>query len=79
MQSLYDIGKTIVQIREAVNAIEVKGQENASYVVYIHGKCNDLIETLNEIARNAAQQETQPAADEETDGEVNEPDSGVSE
>ena len=79
MQSLYDIGKTIIQIREAANSLEVKGQQNAAYIVFIHGKCNDLIEVINEISRNANNPDPKADAEKETDGDVNERDSGVSE
>lgn len=79
MQSLYDIGKTIIQIREAANSLEVKGQQNAAYIVFIHGKCNDLIETINEISRKANNPDPKADAEKETDGDVNECDSGVSE
>lgn len=80
MKSLYEFGKTIMQIREAANSIEVKGQQNAAYVMYIHNKCNDLIEAVNEIARNSeTEPNPQPSTEEETDGDLNERDSGLSE
>jgi hypothetical protein len=48
--TLYDLGVEIIKIREAINQIQVSGQENASLIVYAHKKCNELIETINAIA-----------------------------
>lgn len=51
MQTLYDLGLEIEHIREAVDSMTVIGNRNASFVVYIFGKCNELIQSINEISQ----------------------------
>lgn len=51
MQTLYDLGVEVTKIREAINSIEVKGEQNASLVVYSVKKCNDIIEAINAVSR----------------------------
>lgn len=51
MQTLYDLGLEIEHIREAVDSMTVTGNRNASLVVYIFGKCNELIQSINEISQ----------------------------
>ena len=41
--TLLDFGLEVTKIREAVNSLEVKGETNASLIVYTIQKCNDLI------------------------------------
>ena len=77
-KSLYEFGKTIIQIREAIDSIEVKGRKNASFIVYASNNCDDLIEEINEITRNAENAAPEPTINEETDGDLNERDSGCS-
>ena len=50
MITLYDIGLEIQKIREAANSLTVKGVSNASLVVYISNKCNEMIQSINQIA-----------------------------
>lgn len=57
MQTLYDFGMEVQNIREAIDSIEVKGAKNASFVVYAYNKCNDII---NEINRIIGEQQTSP-------------------
>lgn len=72
MTTLYDIGLEIQRIREAADNLSVKGSQNASYVVYIVNKCNDMIQAINqtmaEIDRIDAQQITPP--DESSEGDI---------
>ena len=49
MKTLLDFGNEIIDIRDAVNQLEVRGRKNAAIVVFIHDKCNELVEVINEI------------------------------
>lgn len=75
-KSLYDFGQSIIRIREAANSMEIKGRQNASFVVYINNKCDELIEEINEIARDAEKPAPESTSSEETDGDLNEQNSG---
>lgn len=66
MKTLYDFGIELSKICTALNAIEVRGQQNASLLVYACEKCNELISELNEVGKNLADAETK----EETDGDI---------
>ena len=50
--TLLDFGIEVTKIREAVNSLEVKGETNASLIVYTIQKCNDLIAAINEVVKN---------------------------
>lgn len=50
--TLLDFGLEVTKIREAVNSLEVKGETNASLIVYTIQKCNDLIAAINEVVKN---------------------------
>lgn len=50
--TLLDFGLEVTKIREAVNSLEVKGETNASLIVYTIQKCNDLISAINEVVKN---------------------------
>lgn len=69
--TLYDLGMEVTKIREAINSLEVKGENNASLVVYAFRKCNDIIEVINAIAaqKNESHQNEVDVVEEE--GEVN--------
>ena len=69
MQTLYDLGLEIEHIREAVDSMTVTGNRNASLVVYIFGKCNELIQSINEISQ---QLNTPPEEENQDDGETDE-------
>lgn len=84
MQTLYDFGMEVQKIREAADSLTVKGYQNASLVVYIFNKCNDIIQAINDVI----QIESNPPSDqneedsntqtEEEEGEMNgEQDSGT--
>lgn len=51
MLTLMDLGNEIMKIREAVDAVEVKGRQNASLLVYAYDKCNNLIASINEAVQ----------------------------
>lgn len=48
MTTLYDLGQSVIKIRETINTIEVKGEENASRIVFAIRKCNEIITAINE-------------------------------
>ena len=60
MQTLYDFGLEIQKIREAIDSVEVKGVKNASLIVYAYDRCNDLIQTINEITELSEGQQNPP-------------------
>lgn len=91
MMTLYDFGLEIERIREAADSLTITGQRNASVVVYIYNRCNDLIRAINDVSE---QKNTPPVGQNgedvlhvelqtndtivEEEGEVNgEPDSGT--
>ena len=76
MKSLYEFGKEIVRIREAINSVKIKGRKNASLVVFACNRCDELIEEINQIARNAEEQASEQSDGE--GGELNERNSGCS-
>lgn len=78
-KTLYDFGQSISKIREAVNSMEIKGRQNSAYVVFVNHQCDELIEDINEIARNAETPAQEPTMNEETDGDLNEQNSGAPE
>lgn len=51
MATLLDIGQEVVKIREAVNSLEVKGEYNASLIVYAYRKCDEIVAAINEITK----------------------------
>ena len=51
MQTFIDIVNGLSDIRSAAGAIEVKGVTNASGIVYITNKCNELIEAITVISK----------------------------
>lgn len=53
--TLYDFGIEVAKIREAINSLEIKGEQNASLVVYAIGRCNYLIQQINDTAKEAAE------------------------
>ena len=73
--TLQEFGHEVLKIREALNTLEVRGERNASLVVYCYNKCNDLVAALNEvIAEVAGDTQLQNGMEEAS----NEQDSGVS-
>lgn len=56
MATLYDFGQAITQIRDASDAVEVKGARNAGLISFIYDKCNEIIAVINEVARQATEE-----------------------
>lgn len=54
MNTLYDFGQMIIEIRDAADQIEVKGAKNASLIAMIFQRCNDIISELNKIVLEQA-------------------------
>lgn len=52
MNTIYDLGMAIEQIRSAANEIEVSGAKNIDALHMIFQTCNDIITALNEIVEN---------------------------
>lgn len=50
MKTLLDFGNKIIDIRNAINQIEVRGRKNAAIVIFANDKCNELVEAINKIA-----------------------------
>ncbi len=62
MITIGDIITELVNIRNVVDMIEVKGKDNASRLCYIYDKSNDLINLLNktvEEIQNGSKNEPQ--------------------
>lgn len=76
-KSIYDLGMAVREIREAANSIEVKGRQNAAYIVYINHQCDVLIGNFNEMAENVSAENSGSAV--ETDGEMNGQNTGTTE
>ena len=55
MATLYDLGQRILRIREAVNEIGVKGSHDAGLVVYVDRQCGEIIQLINDAAREGEQ------------------------
>lgn len=60
----------LVRIREAANSIEVKGEKNASYILYITSHCNALLKVLDQLEAQvlAAQNGEEPDVEETEEG-----------
>ena len=68
MNTIYELGSAIEQIRSAANTIEVSGARNIEAVYTIFKLCNNIIEVLNEIVeKNSINPENQ---DGDIDGEI---------
>lgn len=44
-----EIVEEIKQIKDVINRIEFKGEQNANYVLYTCQKCDMLINSINEV------------------------------
>ena len=49
MNTIYDLGMAIEQIRTAASSMEVRGMKNVEALYTIFQLCNDVINTLNEV------------------------------
>lgn len=72
MTNLYDLGKAIMEIRDAADIIEVKGAKNAGLVSLIFQRCNEIIIELNKIVQSKKEENSEDPQDQvgETDGQV---------
>ena len=52
MNTIYELGLAIEQIRAAANTIEVSGAKNVESIYVIIKLCNSIIQSLNEIVEN---------------------------
>jgi hypothetical protein len=52
MLTLQDVCREIFSIKEAVDSIEVKGERNASFVLFCLNKCNYIINEFESIIHN---------------------------
>lgn len=75
-KTLYEFGQKVIQIREAINSIETKGRQNASFILFAANSCDELIGDINKIVRNAEKSAPESVANKRTDGDLNEQDSG---
>ncbi len=58
MYTLNDFIKNLEEAKEAINSIEVKGRQNALYVIYANDKCDNMIQSLKDaIAEQVKTQE----------------------
>ena len=51
MITLMDLGNEILKVREAIDGVEVKGNENRSRISYAYEKCNRLIAVINQTTQ----------------------------
>lgn len=63
MKTFSDFEMEVMRVREAINDINIKGERNASLVVYAVGKCNEIINTLHEIANEKNQENKEVKSD----------------
>lgn len=49
MYTLNELIKNLEEAKEAINSIEVKGRQNAIYVVYANDKCENMIKSLKDF------------------------------
>lgn len=76
MQTLLDFGQEVAKIREAVNSLEVKGEANATLIVFAVHKCNDIIAAINDIVQKQIEEKksdegNQNGSEEEVNDEQN--------
>ena len=48
----YKVEELALQIQQALDMLEVRGERNASIVVFCHTKCNDILKILKEGTKN---------------------------
>lgn len=85
MVTLHELSQEVVKIREAVNAMEVKGRQNAALIVYCCEKCDNIIKAINEAIVALSASNNQPREElttendpPEEEDEVNEQNSRIS-
>lgn len=72
MTNLYDLGKAIMEIRDAADILEVKGAKNAGLVSLIFQRCNDIIIELNRIVQSKKEETNEDPQSQvgEDDGQI---------
>lgn len=65
--TLYDMGMKVVDIQKLLDAMEVKGKQNASLLVQAFDACNEIIEAINAAAM-AAQENQNGSQESEING-----------
>lgn len=53
MTTLQEFGTAVIQIREALEELSVKGSQNAAIVLFCNKKCNEIIGAINEAEKTA--------------------------
>lgn len=53
MTTLQEIAMTVVQIREAMEDLTLKGSQNAAILLFCNKKCNEIVTALNEACKTA--------------------------
>lgn len=51
MLTLLDIINEIINVRDAIDQVEVKGRNNQAFLVYAYDHCNQLVSDLNDAAK----------------------------
>lgn len=69
MNTIYDLGMAVEQIRSSAEVIEVRGSKNIEALSTIFQLCNDIITALNEIVENY-EKENSITQDGDGDGQV---------
>lgn len=73
MSTLQDIVNEILKIREAIDQVEVRGNQNRTLLSYAYGKCDSLIQEIQETERQILNENQNGSKDTNTlteDGEV---------
>lgn len=73
MSTLQDVVNEILKIREAIDQVEVKGNQNRTLLSYAYGKCDGLIQAIQETERQILNENQNGSKDTNTlteDGEV---------
>lgn len=51
MISPKEIVEEIKMLKDVINRIEIKGEQNANYVLFSCQKCDSLVEAINEVIK----------------------------
>ena len=73
MSTLQDIVNEILKIREAIDQVEVKGNQNRTLLSYAYGRCDGLIQAIQETERQILNENQNGSKETNTlteDGEV---------
>ena len=53
MTTLHELGTAVIQIREALEDMNLKGSNNAAILLFCNKKCNEIVAAINESAKTA--------------------------